>query len=473
MVSSWKNSSSSSAPASEPMVIAGAGLVGALLAVFLGRRGQVEVIERRADPRQSGGGEGRSINLAVSARGLHALARVGLRETILERAIAMRGRMIHQSDGHLDFQPYGKTGQECIHSLSRSELNKILISAAEASGRVRFKFDSAVTAIDATRREVIIRTTGGEETRLRASRVFGTDGAASVVRQQVLAATGGRQSLDQLSHGYKELLMPARADGGFAMEKHALHIWPRGAYMLIALPNFDGSYTCTLFLPMTGPLSFAELSTPEQVTKLFKAQFPDAMALIPDLIDQYFTRPTGAMTTVRCDTWHHQGQTVLLGDAAHAIVPFFGQGMNCGFEDCTLLDDLIAALPKEASDADWQTAYERFSAERRPNANAIADMALENFVEMRDLVADRRFLLRKACEKRLEQEFGERFVSRYSLVSFSLVPYSQAYQSGVIQGQILDELCRNLDDPRQLDLGAARRLLDSATGTAMEFENRL
>lgn len=449
-------------------VILGGGLVGSLLAIHCARLGMRDtvVIEKRADPSLGLMGEGRSINLAISARGLKALEEVGLREQALARAIAMPGRMIHQLSGRLDYQAYGKTGEECIHSISRGELNRMLREAE--SGGVRWQFDENILAVDA--RTGLITTchskTSAQKT-WQASQIFGTDGAGSLVRQSIQDCAGDAASISQetLSHGYKELLLPA-VNGAFAIEKHALHIWPRGAFMLIALPNLDGSFTCTLFLPLEGPCSFAAIKTPADVQQLFASQFPDALALIPDLTEQYFARPLGKMVTVRSCPWHCGGRSVLLGDAAHAIVPFFGQGMNCGFEDVSLLAKKLKTLPKSASAYDWQAVFAEYQNARKANADAIAAMALNNFIEMRDLVADPRFLLRKACEKKLELAFPETFVSRYSLVSFSLTPYAEAMRLGAVQDAILDELCQDLRDVEALDLGKAEILIKRHAGVA-------
>lgn len=438
----------------ERVTVVGAGLVGSLLSLYLARRGfTVDVLERRPDMRRETVDAGRSINLAISPRGLHALRQVGLEAEALRHAIPMRGRMIHPPRGELAFQPYGKDDSQHINSLSRAWLNEFLMTQAEATGRVRIRFRQRVTGIDldAGRLSVVDEATG--ETRQDETPVlFGTDGANSVVRQAMTQRPGFVGSSEQLSHGYKELTIPAGPGGTFRMEKHALHIWPRGAYMLIALPNEDGSFTCTLFLPFQGPVSFASLDSPERVRAFFEEQFPDALALIPDLVETFFRNPTGHMVTVKSTPWN-VGRAVLLGDAAHAIVPFFGQGMNCGFEDCGVLD---ACMQRHQ---DWEGVFSEFASLRKTHADAIADMAVENFIEMRDSTASPRFLLEKGVEKVLLNAFPGEFVSRYTLVSFSRVPYRLAYEVGAIAGGIVSELAEGLPRAEDVDLQRAGRLI--------------
>ncbi len=435
--------------------LVGAGLVGSLLALFLARRGaEVRVLERRADLRKEEIRAGRSINLAISVRGLHALGRVGLEERTLEHAIAMRGRAIHPLDGAMAFQPYGKDDTQCIHSISRAWLNAMLLSEAEATGRVQLDFHHRVTTADVasgTLTAVNDRTHHQEV--VQATAVVGTDGASSVVRESVVLAEGGTSSEDRLQHGYKEITLPAGPGGSFRLEKHALHIWPRRDFMLIALPNLDGSFTCTLFLRFAGNPSFERLKEPEDVRSFFSQHFPDVLALLPDLETQFFENPTGSMVTVKCWPWAAESRAVLLGDAAHAIVPFFGQGMNCGFEDCEVLDDVLG------HSRDLGAAFREFALLRKPDADAIADMAVENFVEMRDSVAGARFLLEKAVERRLLNAFPGEFLSRYALVTFSRVPYRQAYDIGRVAAEVVAEVATGVKSAEEVDLAAARRLV--------------
>ncbi|NOK31595.1 FAD-dependent monooxygenase [Corallococcus exercitus] len=446
------------------LTVVGAGLVGSLLALYLARRGHtVEVLERRADMRRETLDAGRSINLAISTRGLHALRQVGLEEEALKHAIPMRGRVIHPVKGELAFQPYGKDDSQHINSLSRGWLNKFLMTQAEATGRVSIRFQQRVTRADpAAGALTVLDEATGETREVRDAVVFGTDGSGSAVRQALQSQAGSQSDSETLGHGYKELTIPPGEGGRFQMEKHALHIWPRGTYMLIALPNEDGSFTCTLFLPWEGPVSFASLQTPAALEAFFQEQFPDAKALIPGLVEEFFSRPTGHMVTVKCAPWHAGERTLLLGDAAHAIVPFYGQGMNCGFEDCVVLDALLAKQP------DFGQAFREFERLRKTNADAIADMAVENFIEMRDSTADPRFLLEKGVEKVLLNAFPGEFVSRYTLVSFSRVPYRLAYGVGAIAGGIVSELAKDLKRPEDVDLDRAAKLIRGRLTPFME-----
>jgi kynurenine 3-monooxygenase len=444
-----------------PVTIVGAGLVGSLLATFLARRGfSVEVLERRPDMRRAAISAGRSINLAVSVRGLHALKQLGLEEQVLAQAVPMRGRMIHAADGALTFQRYGKDDSECINSVSRGELNKLLMSVAEKTGKVKIAFDQRVTGADLVGGKLRVRDEkSGAERELSAPCVIGTDGSASVVREEILRLSGMPSSSETLDYGYKELVIPPGPGGSFRIEKNALHIWPRGTFMLIALPNQDGSFTCTLFLPHKGPLSFEELGHPEQVRALFSEQFPDALPLIDRLEKTFFENPTGHMVTVKCPSWHHEDRALLLGDAAHAIVPFFGQGMNCGFEDCTIFDELLDQ--SLAGNGTLEEVFATLAASRKPNADAIADLAVENFVEMRDKVGNPRFLLEKAVERILQDKFPGEYVSRYGLVTFSREPYRFAHEMGRVQNEILAELCGKLESPEGVDLERAATLIRS------------
>ena len=438
----------------ERTVLAGAGLVGSLLALFLARRGKaVEVFERRPDLRREAISAGRSINLAISVRGLHALEQVGLEQDALAHAIPMPGRMIHARDGGLAFQAYGKDDSQCIHSISRGLLNRMLLDAAEETGRVRLSFRRRVTTLDPKARVLTVEVDGGHAERIEEPVVYGTDGAGSVVRRAVVDARGGTSTEELLAHGYKELTLPASADGRWRLERNALHIWPRGDFMLIALPNEDGSFTCTLFLAFQGAPSFESLEAPGAVRAFFREHFGDVEPMLADLESQFRDNPTGSMVTVKCSAWHVGDRAVLLGDAAHAIVPFFGQGMNCGFEDCEVLDGL------ESQGAPREEVFARFEQFRKPNADAIADMAVENFVEMRASTADPRFLLEKAIEKRLLAELPGDFVSRYALVTFSRAPYRVAYDAGRIASSIVSELAEGVRSAADIDLGRARALV--------------
>jgi kynurenine 3-monooxygenase len=439
--------------------IAGAGLAGSLLAVYLARRGMhVRVFERRPDMRRERISAGRSINLALANRGLAALARVGLEDAVRRLTIPMRGRMLHDERGNLQLVPYGQQPHEVIYSISRAGLNVLLMDAAEASGRVELRFNERVEDIDLASGDLALydeRT--GERRRVGGAPVIAADGAGSVIRDALMARPGAQVTEDVLPHDYKELTIPPAADGGHALEKNALHIWPRGGYMLIALPNLDGSFTVTLFLPHAGDGdSFAALTTPRAVLDFFERAFPDAVPLMPDLVESFFVNPTGRMVTVRCAPWHEEGRALLIGDAAHAIVPFHGQGMNAAFEDCNELDRCL-----DAHDGDTSRAFAQFTALRKPDAEAIADMALENYVEMRDAVRDPRFQLQKALAFELERRHPGVFIPRYSMVMFHHIPYAQAQRRGALQQRILDVLTENARALDEVDLDRADRLVET------------
>lgn len=452
----------------ETVTLIGAGLAGSLLAIFLARRGfRVEVYEKRPDIRRESAGAGhagqagRSINLAMSVRGLHALHQVGLKDEVLGMAIPMAGRLIHPVEGEQVLQPYGQRDDEVIYSVSRGELNRVLVSAAERQDGVRLHFNARCTGLEFRTGVLYVRDDATNHVHsLRPRRIIGVDGSASAIRTAMMNA--GRFDLSQqyLTHGYKELTIPAGPDSAYRMEPNALHIWPRGLYMLIALPNLDGSFTCTLFFPHEGAYSFETLVTPGQVQEFFLEKFPDATALMPDLATLYRDNPTGSLVTLKCFPWHYRDRVLLLGDAAHAIVPFFGQGMNCAFEDCTVLDECI-----EAYWPDWGTVFESFGLRRKENTDAIADMALANYVEMRDLVSDPGFQLRQKVGFLLERKFPDRFIPRYSMVSFHRFPYSEALRLGEVQDGILRELCASISSEDQVDWNRADRLVRERLGT--------
>ncbi|WP_055586837.1 FAD-dependent oxidoreductase [Peterkaempfera griseoplana] len=403
----------------DPVAVVGAGLAGCLLACYLARAGyRVDLYERRPDPRAGSPERGRSINLALSERGLDALRRIGLEEQVMADALPMRGRMIHPVAGQLDFQQYSHDGRRAINSISRGALNNALLAAAEAAPGVTVRFGHRLTRLDPRTGEMAFETPEGE-VRVTAPVVLGADGAGSAVRGELAAHHGTRESTDWLDYGYKELTVPA-VDGEFALDPGALHIWPRGTSMMIALPNPDRSFTCTMFWPTEGPAGFAALRTPAEIEDHFRTHYPDVVPLAPDLVDDYLANPVGRLGTVRCSPWQVEGRVALLGDAAHAIVPFYGQGANCGFEDVVELDRCLTETA-----GDWGRALPLFERRRKENTDAIAEMALANFVEMRDKVASPVFRFVKTVEHALERALPGRFVSRYELVSFSTVPYAQ------------------------------------------------
>ncbi|MEU4401394.1 NAD(P)/FAD-dependent oxidoreductase [Micromonospora orduensis] len=403
----------------DEIAIIGAGLAGCLAACFLARRGYpVALYERRPDPRTGTAERGRSINLALSERGLDALRRIGLAEQVMTDALPMRGRMIHPVQGEPQFQPYSAGGDRAINSISRGALNNALLDAAAALPGVRITFEHRLVGLDPSDGALSFETPQGIVD-AKASVVLGADGAGSVVRGQLLASGLLRESVDFLDYGYKELTIPPLG-GDFALEEDALHIWPRGTSMMIALPNPDRSFTCTLFWPNEGAGSFAALDNPLAVERHFAEHYPDVVPLAPTLVDDYRHNPVGVLGTVRCAPWQVNGTVGLLGDAAHAIVPFYGQGANCAFEDVVELDRCL----DECAD-DWAAALPLFQRRRRENAEAIAQMALTNFVEMRDKVASPVFQLRRRVEHALERALPDRYVSQYELVSFSTTPYAE------------------------------------------------
>ena len=411
-------------------VIAGAGLGGSLLGTLLGRAGhRVLLIERRPDPRRARPEAGRSINLALSARGLHALEAIGVRERVERLATPLRGRMIHPVRGPLAFQPYGARG-EAIHSLSRAGLNSLLLDCAEAAGaEIRFEhravsFDPEQGALLSTRPDGTVERQTGT--------VIGADGAYSVVRAELVRRERWDFSQDYLSHGYKELQIPAGPAGRHQLEPHALHIWPRGGYMMMAMANLDGSFTVTLYLAFEGANSFAGLDSPAAVRSFFQRAFPDALPLLPDLDSSFFANPTGTLVTMRTAPWHLGGSAALLGDAAHAIVPFFGQGANAAFEDALAL---AAALTRRGEDR--AAAFREYEQQRRPNAEAIADLALANFREMRDQVASPFFRLEKRGELLLNRLLPRWFLPLYTMISFTLIPYAEARARALRQRRAL------------------------------------
>lgn len=433
------------------IALVGGGLVGSLLAVVLGRRGHDVVIhEKRPDLRRTAISAGRSINLALAERGRRALHHAGLDQRIEPLLIPMRGRMLHAPGGGEEFTLYGQRPHEVIYSVSRGLLNQVMLDAAEQSPGTSIRFQSECVRVDLERRELhLLDHATGREWVDSFDIVLGTDGAASAVRNAVAAGTGMQWRTEWLDHDYKELEIPPGPGAAHRLEKNALHIWPRHGFMLIALPNLDGSFTVTLFLNKTGSPSFGELVSPEAVSAFFEQYFPDARALIPGLAREFFENPTGSIGTVRCPRWTDGSRALLLGDAAHAIVPFHGQGMNAGFEDCLILDRLLE------EGCDWPELMIRLEQIRRPAANAIADMALENYVVMRDSVLDPRFQLKREVGFALELRHPDRFIPKYSMVMFHSIPYDVVQSRAAIQEEILDRLTDGRTRLEDVDLSSA------------------
>jgi kynurenine 3-monooxygenase len=438
------------------ITIAGAGLAGALLATLLAKRGwPVQVLEKRRDPRLAGFEGGRSINLALAERGLHALRQAGLAEAVMAQAVMMRGRMVHPLGGEQQLLRYGRDDSEVIWSVHRGRLNASLLDAAEAAG-ARIRFDARVESVDFDRRRMVV--VDGHDDRsedVDFEVLIGADGAGSAIRHAIGREHDLGERFEPLDHGYKELEIPPAPDGGFLLEPNALHIWPRGNYMCIALPNTERTFTVTLFLPLHGDPGFSSLPDTATAHAFFNGQFADALALVPDFDADWTRNPVGQLGTLRLQRWRLDGRAVLIGDAAHAMVPFHGQGMNCAFEDCV-------ALARHIEEAgDWTAAFARFEGERRPNADAIQRMALENYIEMRDQVADADFLLRRQLELVLSTRHPERFVPRYSMVTFLRVPYALAWARGEIQRGILVECCEGRSSIETVDLAKADALVRS------------
>ncbi len=434
---------------SAPLVVLGGGCTGPLLGLLLARRGhKVSLYERRADARRVRLPAGRSINLALAARGIAALERAGIMDRVRPLLMPMQGRMVHDRGGPPRLLPYGQRPHELLYAVSRADLNRVLVDAAEAAG-VEFHFEHACRGADFARGRVEIEDlAAGLRFELPPGPVLAADGSGSALRQSMVAAGLARAREETLAHRYKELSIPADASGRHALPLGALHIWPRGGYMLIALPNVDGTFTATLFLPAEGEAaSFAALAAPAAARRLFEREFPDVLALLPDFEAQYAANPVGRMATVYAAPWHVGGQALLVGDAAHAIVPFHGQGMNCAFEDCRVLDELLGGTP------DWAECFARFDALRREDTAAIARMAIENYTEMRDTVRDPSFALQKELSLELERRHPERFIPRYSMVMFHAeIPYAEAERRGAIQAQLVGEATRGLTRLADVDL---------------------
>lgn len=432
----------------QKMIIAGAGLVGSLLAIALRKRGhEVYLFEKRSDLRTGHLSAGRSINLIITAKGIRPLKQLGLWDSVKKITSPVMGRTMHSIEGALAYQPYGKDQTECNHSVSRGELNCLLMDEAEKAG-AKIKFQSALKTLDLDKK--IAHFENGET--ISYDLLFGTDGTGSAVREKLIEALGPKADykVEPLGTDYKEMTMPA-VNGKYVMDEHSLHIWPRGNHMLMGLPNKDGSFTMTLYMPQEW---FAKYRTPEAFTDYFKTYYPDAVALMPDFAEEYAANPQGFLGIVRMKPWIYKDQIALLGDAAHAMVPFFGQGMNSGFSDVQFLMDQM-----DAHANDYQTILKNYEDFQKPSGDAIADMSRENFSEMCDKVGDAKFLLRKKVENKLEKTFPLEFRSRYGLVTYTLIPYNLVKEVGALQDQILDQLCEGLNDPEALDLELAHKLI--------------
>src|SRR5438105_7314247 len=426
-------------------ILIGSGLAGGLLAAYLGRRGyDVDLYERRADPREGNIVGGRSINLAISTRGIHALEQIGIADEALQHAIPMRGRMIHDKSGALHFTPYDVDPKKCINSIGRASLNTTVIEAAQRYPNVRVHFNHKCTDVDLTEAVCHLEKTGAgveaavsaanpEIIKVRADTAIGVDGAFSAVRQSMqLKIDNFQYDESYLAHGYKELTIPPGPDGSWRMQNNALHIRPRKSFMMIALPNPDGSFTCTLFWEFEGPRSFATTKTDADVLRFFDEEFPDAFPLMPTLFEDFRQNPTGSLVTIRCAPWFYRDKVCLLGDAAHAVVPFYGQGMNAAFEDCVALDECLEEFPNAR-----ERAFTEYFYRRKENADALADLAIGNFIEMRDKTASKAFRIKKKLDHVLEGALPGFYLPLYTMVTFTRIPYAAAARRARLQDRIV------------------------------------
>ena len=434
----------------------GAGLTGPLLATYLAQQGySVEIFERRPDMRKESISAGRSINLALSARGNHALKEVGLYDKIKPNTIPMKGRMIHDLNGNTHLQPYGQKENEVIFSVSRAQLNMDLMTLAEETGNVTIQFNHQLLSADLEQNKLLFQLSNSlEEIELPFNRVIGCDGSASILRKSIVEKANIQYVKKPLGHGYKELTIPPLKSGKFRIEPNALHIWPRGNHMLIALPNNDCSFTCTLFFPMTGTKSFETVKTKKDILDLFQSQFHDAIKLIPNLVEDFQKNSTGDLASVYCKPWHLGDKALLIGDAAHAVVPFFGQGMNASFQDCSTLAKLMGQNKN-----DWKTIFNTFSSVQVENGHAIADMAIENYLEMRDHVNDTEYKKRRNVELKLERMFPGQFIPRYSMVSFHQIPYAEVYQRGGKQSKIIRDVLKADPSGQSIDKDMVEKMM--------------
>ncbi|PIQ22290.1 MAG: kynurenine 3-monooxygenase [Cytophagales bacterium CG18_big_fil_WC_8_21_14_2_50_42_9] len=434
-------------PKKENVTVMGGGLVGCLLSLYLGKKGyKVDLYERKPDLRKAYKEYGRSINLALSDRGWKALNGIGIGDDIRKVAIPMYGRMIHDLQGKLSYQPYGQEGQ-AIYSVSRGGLNIALLDLVEAEHNITVHFSQHCQSVNLDTNEVCLRNSStGEQTTIQANRLFGVDGAYSLVRYSMQKTPRFEYSQSYLNYGYKELTIAPGPFGRWMLEKEALHIWPRGNYMMIALPNLNGSFTCTLFFPYEGEESFGNLKTEADVKRFFKKQFPDALPLIPNLAEDYFKNPVGDLVTIKCFPWAFQDKVLLMGDASHGIVPFYGQGMNAGFEDCTIFNELL-----NQHAGDWHTIFDKFQRTRKPDTDAMADLAIYNFLEMRDKVSDPRFLLQKKIEGKLHALYPDKWMPLYPMVTFSDIPYAEAQATGERHDQIMAQIMPHVQTEEDFD----------------------
>ena len=441
--------------------IVGAGLVGSLWAVYLAKAGyKVQIVERRPDIRKVDIAAGKSINLALSDRGWKALDTVGIGDKIREIAIPMHGRTMHDIEGNLTYQPYGQEGQ-AIYSISRGEINATMMTIAEEIGNTKIAYNEGCYDVDLENGTVYLENGAtGIRSEIQSDLIFATDGAFSAVRYN------GMQKLDRFDYsqdyiedGYREILLPANHDGSYKLEKNTFHIWPRGRFMLIALANRDGSFTCTLFMPFEGDkYSFENLKSKDQVDEFFKEIFPDFYELMPNVADTWEDHPLSSLAIIRCYPWTH-GRTALMGDAAHATVPFYGQGMNCGFEDCSVMWELM-----QKHHEDWELIFEEYNLLRKPSGDGVQDLSLHNYHVMRDFVADPEFLLQKRLERKIQELYPDQYIPLYSMVTFSHIPYAEAMKKGFEQEERVKEIMQGHNIAALFEDGGIEELIHQLFG---------
>ena len=433
------------------ITIIGSGLTGPAMGMLLANNNfDVDIFERRSDMRSSNTYSGRSINLALSQRGITTLKEINIFDDIKNNIIPMSGRLIHDIDGDTNFQPYGSNKNEVIYSVSRSDLNKKLINKAEKIRNINFYFDQELTDIDIKNKILIFN----KENKINFNHIIGCDGSSSVLRQKIIKKNSTTYKKIPLGHGYKELTIHPSGSNNYKIDSNVLHIWPRNDFMLIALPNMNKTFTCTLFMSMNGSLSFESINDRNDIKTFFKTYFPDITKLIPDFIDQYLNNPIGKLATIYMNPWHYDNIALLIGDAAHAIVPFFGQGMNAAFQDCYVLNRLIVKYKN-----DWRKIFAAFSEIHVKNGHAIANMAIENYEEMRNSVNKEKYKLERNIELRLEKELDDLFIPRYSMVAFNDLPYSEVYNKGILQKKIIQKIIKKDPSGKKIDFQMVRNYL--------------
>lgn len=439
------------------ITLIGAGLAGCLMAIYLARRGfKVDIYEKRPDIRKKPEiSSGRSINLTLAARGIQSLKEVGLYDKIMQLTVPLNGRIIHTIDGSQTFQSYGQKETDILYGLQRNDLSKILLDEVEKLESVQINFAQRCTGINFDKRELYLEDEiTKQQVMVRFNVIIGTDGSSSALRAEMLEMKGFNFSQSYLKHGYKEITIPPIYSSETSLERNALHVWPRGDCMINGFPNLDGSTTCVFFAPFQGENGFDQLKSEEQVINLFQNQFSDIFPFIPNVAEKFFSSRTGYLITIKCEPWHVENKALLLGDAAHAIVPFHGQGMNCAFEDCAYLDKCIAKYG-----TDWKAVFQEFEKKRKVNTDAIADLSLQNYVELREHTADKKFLLKKKVEEVLANKYSEHFIPRFSMVCFNQIPYSIAQSRGEVQQSIIEELCEKINDVQDIEWKIANNLI--------------